>query len=36
MALFMPAGVNAETDAEKADLDAIDAIKESAAIEFKV
>lgn len=35
MALFMPAGVNAETDAEKADLDAIEAIKESAAIEFK-
>lgn len=36
MALFMPPGTIAETDAEKADLDAINAIKESAAIEFKV
>lgn len=35
MALFMPPGTIAETDAEKADLDAINAIKESAAIEFK-
>lgn len=36
MALFMPPGMGAETDAEKADMDAIEALKESSSIEFKV
>jgi hypothetical protein len=36
MALFMPQGTTAETDSEKADLDAIEALKESSAIEYKV
>ncbi|KAG0556685.1 hypothetical protein M758_11G069900 [Ceratodon purpureus] len=35
MALFMPQGTIAETDAEKADIDAIEALKESSSIEYK-
>lgn len=36
MALWMPAGAVPETEEEKADLDAISALRESAAVELKV
>lgn len=36
MALWMEAGSEPKTDSETADLDAIAALKESAAIELKV
>jgi len=36
MALLMEPGADPVTDSERADLDAIAAIKESAAFEFKV
>jgi hypothetical protein len=36
MALFLPPGVEPETEEERADLDAINALRESAAYELKV